>query len=282
MAKSIVAVCQMAVSDDKLENFKQGKLLVCESKRRGAVMTFLPEACDFVASNSPELAEFISSDTSVSSWYCELARSEKIWISLGGIHRKCAGDDQSKCRVSHVIINDVGEITSVYDKCHLFSVDIPGKITLKETDRCVPGSAITDVTETPIGRVASLICYDVRFPQMSCELRRRGAEILTYPSAFTVPTGHAHWHALLRSRAIETQCYVVAAALTGKHGTRSFYGHSLVVDPWGTVLADAGDEVGVSTASVDLGYMQTIRENMPIDLHTRWSLYSDSKTRNEK
>lgn len=276
---SIIGVCQMSVTSNKAENFIQGEKLIKECARRGCHIAFLPEACDFIAENSAqsrELADPLFSDDyeTVCSKYCGLAKQLKIWISLGGIHRSCSMSD-GRIFNSHILIDSSGNVKSVYDKCHLFSVDIPGKLTLKETDTVIPGSAICDPVMSPVGNVGLMICYDIRFPQISTELRNRHSEILTYPSAFTVPTGHAHWQALLRARAIENQCYVVAAAQTGRHNhKRVSYGHSMVVDPWGTVLACGGEKVGVMTVDVDLEHLRTVRENMPVFDHKRVDLYS--------
>jgi len=277
MPKPLVGLCQMNVTNDKTANFDQGKQLILECKRRGACMAFLPEACDYIASNRNEsisLAEPMDMERGICSRYQNLARSEGMWLSLGGLHRKCEGDHPDKFRISHVIIDANGNVQSVYDKCHLFSVDIPGKITLKETDTAVPGQSIGHITDTPVGKIGSMVCYDMRFPQISSELRRSGAEILTYPSAFTVPTGHAHWEVLLRARAIENQCYVVAAAQVDRHNDkRVSFGHSLVVNPWGTILACAADRVGVITTEIDLGFMRKLRTEMPVETHLRRDLY---------
>jgi len=283
--KSIIGVCQMSVTSDKVENFIQGQRLIKECAERGACMAFLPEACDFIAENSAmskELAEPLSSDKyeTVCSKYCNLAKELGIWISLGGIHRSVqSSDPDSMCNTdriynSHILIDNHGKVKGVYDKCHLFSVDIPNKLSLKETDTVIPGSSISDPALTPVGNIGLMICYDLRFPQISTELRNRQCEILTYPSAFTVPTGHAHWQALLRARAIENQCYVIAAAQTGRHNEkRVSYGHSMVVDPWGTVLCCGGERVGVSTVDVDLHHLRNVRANMPVFEHKRIDLY---------
>ena len=275
--RSIIGVCQMSVTSDKVENFLQGDKLVRECVKRGSNVVFLPEACDFIAedsSKSKALAEPLFSDNyeTICNKYCSLAKELGVWISLGGIHRSCSVN--SRIYITHVMIDGSGKVRSVYDKCHLFSVDIPGKLTLKETDTVIPGSSICDPVLTPAGKLGMMICYDIRFPQISTELRRRNCEILTYPSAFTVPTGHAHWQALLRARAIENQCYVVAAAQTARHNVkRVSYGHSMVIDPWGTVLACAGENVGVVTTDIDLKHLQSIRESMPVFDHRRLDLY---------
>ena len=271
----------MCVGADKKENFAQAKLLLNDCKRQGAVMAFLPEACDYIANDMEEsfaLADPTNSEKISGTMlrnYCALAKDMGIWLSLGGIHRLCEGDPKEKQRNSHFIIDNAGKIKGVYDKCHLFDVEIPFKVTLKETDRTVAGKSILKPVDTPAGKVGALICYDLRFPQISSLLSNLGAEILTYPSAFTVPTGLAHWEVLMRARAIENQCYVISAAQVGKHNDkRTSFGHSLVVDPWGTVIAHASDQVCAFTANIDLSYLQKIRLEMPVFNHARPDVYN--------
>ncbi|PIO69775.1 hydrolase, carbon-nitrogen family [Teladorsagia circumcincta] len=148
---------------------------------------------------------------------------------------------------SHVIIDDQGETRALYNKLHLFDLEIPGKVRLMESEFSKSGSKMVPPVDTPIGRLGLSICYDLRFPELALWNRYKGAEILSYPSSFTLNTGLAHWEPLLRTRAIETQCYVIAAAQTGKHNDkRSSYGHSMVVDPWGAVVAQCSERVGQS------------------------------------
>jgi deaminated glutathione amidase len=180
-----------------------------------------------------------------------IARLSGLWISSGGIHIRTnpAGEAAAtKVYNAHVIIDPNGRLQAHYHKIHLFDVDnIPGKqqqqmVTLKESDTTVPGTEYVVCPDTPLGTLGLSICYDVRFPEQYTTLRKMGANVLLVPSAFTVPTGQAgHWHVLLQARAIETQCYVIAAAQVGRHNQkRTSYGHALIDDPWGMILADAG------------------------------------------
>lgn len=241
-----------------------------------------------------------------------IARESGLWISGGGMHESGAPpadltDERdgtetamSRPRVynTHVIIDDLGDSQCVYRKVHLFDVFIPDKVNLQESKNTAPGKKLA-VCDSPIGRLGLSTCYDIRFPEMYVELvQKGGAQILLVPSAFTVITGNAHWHALLRARAIENQCYVLAAAQYGRHNVkRESYGHSLAVDPWGKILADAGgydgvgairpdehgaaqsDESTVDTPSIiicdiDLDKLDSIRERMPIQQHRSSSLFS--------
>ncbi|KAL7558616.1 hypothetical protein ACA910_019449 [Epithemia clementina (nom. ined.)] len=213
-----------------------------------------------------------------------IARASRIWISAGGVHVLCnepGGDDkdrdanrtqQPRVYNTHLILDSSGEIRALYRKIHLFEVSIPGQVELSERKHTAPGHEIV-LCDTPIGRIGVTTCYDVRFPELYVKLVEQGAQILLVPSAFTVPTGKAHWHLLLRARAVESQSYVIAAAQYGSpHPKRSSYGHSLVVDPWGVVVADAGgvdsaadiSTPSIVTAEIDLDHLDSIRQRLPI------------------
>ena len=175
---------------------------------------------------------------------------------------------------THLVISSSGDIVATYNKTHLFDVNIPGAVSLCESAYVRPGTSLEAPVSTPLGSLGLGVCYDLRFAEQSQALAAAGAQILTFPSAFTVNTGMAHWEPLLRARAIETQCYVVAAAQTGRHNDkRSSYGHSMIVDPWGVVTAQCGEGVGVATANIDLSYLARVRSNMPVQAHRRPDLY---------
>ncbi|KAG7241522.1 hypothetical protein INR49_025427 [Caranx melampygus] len=230
--QSVAAVCQVTATPDKEANFSACKNLVEEAKERGAGMVFLPEGFDYIGSSREET----------------LSLSESL-----------TGDTISR-------------YTQLARKSHLFDVELPEKgVSLKESAFTIPGPSMVSPVQTPIGKVGLGICYDLRFPELSVALQRNGAEILTYPSAFTVATGVAHWEVLLRARAIETQCYVVAAAQVGRHHEkRSSYGHALVVDPWGEVVGDCGgDNPGMVLVEINLGKVSSTRRNMPVQQHRR-------------
>ncbi|KAM9718352.1 deaminated glutathione amidase [Menidia menidia] len=270
----LAAVCQLNVTPDKEANFSGCRRLVEEAKRRGACMVFLPEGFDYIGSSREEtlaLSESLDGDTITR--YAQLARKLEVWLSLGGFHER-GPDWETDRRIynSHVIIDDKGDIVSVYRKSHLFDVELPEKgVSLKESSFTIPGPSLLPPVQTPIGKVGLGICYDLRFPELSASLQRNGAEILTYPSAFTVATGAAHWEVLLRARAVETQSFVLAAAQVGRHHpSRASYGHALAVDPWGEVLADCGGEApGLALVGVDLEKARRIRSNMPVQQHRR-------------
>lgn len=236
-------------------------------------MLFLPECFSFIGNRWQEtVAAGEPLDGPCISQVAALARDHKMWLSLGGFNEKPAAggeEDGGKVYNTHLIIDDAGVTRATYRKIHLFDVEVPNGPVLLESRYTVPGSELV-TADCPAGRLGLTTCYDLRFPELYARLVERGAQvrkrlwmdgwcgaytfthkhtyahnamqILLVPSAFTVPTGKAHWEVLLRARAIESQCYVIAAAQAGRHNEkRESYGHSLVVDPWGKVLADAGN-----------------------------------------
>ncbi|XP_027040871.1 deaminated glutathione amidase-like [Pocillopora damicornis] len=271
---TLVAVCQMNSTNDVDRNMGICKDLINKAKSRGAKFVFLPECFDYVGENSEQslsMAEPLESPRM--QILCELAKELGVWLSLGGYHEKGPPDDK-RLRNSHVIVNDSGSIVAVYRKIHLFDIDVKDGPRLKESDTCIPGNQIVPPVSTPVGNVGLAICYDVRFPELSLILAQQGADILTFPSAFTQITGSAHWEVLLRCRAVENQCYVIAAAQTGQHNAkRRSYGHAMVVDPWGCVIAQCHEGNDVCVAEIDLGYLNKIRQQMPLMNHRRTDIY---------
>lgn len=277
--KTTVAVCQMTATRDIQDNLNTCQELIKEAVDHGASMVFLPEACDFITENRAEIPELSQPLTGkIMSFMKSIAKTKGVWISVGGFHER--HQETNAIYVTHVIIDSLGKIQSVYRKSHLFSVTNKRTgISLKENDIITPGSEIGAVIKTPVGLIGMQICYDLRFPEVSNIQTQQGAELLTFPSAFTLMTGMAHWSALLRTRAIENQCYVVAAAQAGNHSkTRTSYGHAMVVDPWGNVLCDCGGEgTRVGLATIDLDYLKEVRARMPMWEHRRYDLYRNPK-----
>ncbi|KAL6435052.1 hypothetical protein ACFW04_005269 [Cataglyphis niger] len=279
MAYPLVAVCQMRSIADKVKNLEIVTELVAEAKRRSAVIAFFPEACDYLADNKKDIvamAEPLTGQTVAS--YKELAVKNDIWLSLGGIHE--ASDDSGKIYNTHILINNVGDLVAAYRKIHLFDMDNKDTgVRLMESDYVLKGTQIVPPVFTPIGKLALSICYDMRFPELSLTLRNMGAQILTYPSAFTYQTGAAHWEVMLRARAIENQCYVIAAAQTGAHNKkRVSWGHAMIVDPWGAVIAQCAEKTSIAVAEIDLTLLEKIRQNMPCEKHRRTDLYSNMES----
>ncbi|XP_036199921.1 deaminated glutathione amidase isoform X1 [Myotis myotis] len=274
----LVAVCQVTSTPDKQQNFKACAELVREAARLGACLAFLPEAFDFIARDPAEtlrLSEPLGGN--LLGEYAQLARECGLWLSLGGFHERGQDWEQTqKIYNCHVLLNSEGSVVTTYRKTHLCDVQVPGQGPMHESNSTMPGPSLTTPVSTPAGKVGLAICYDMRFPELSLALAQAGAEILTYPSAFGTVTGPAHWEVLLRARAIETQCYVVAAAQCGcHHEKRASYGHSMVVDPWGTVVARCSEGPGLCLARIDLSYLHQLRQHLPVFQHRRPDLYGN-------
>ena len=201
----------------------------------------------------------------------DLARELDVWFLAGSLH--VHPDDRSEAddRIANrsFLIDPKGEIRARYDKIHMFDVDLEGGESYRESSTFRPGAEAV-VAPTPWGLLGMTICYDLRFPYLYRDLAHAGAAMITIPAAFTRPTGKAHWHILQRARAIETGCFVLAPAQTGEHANgRKTFGHSLVVAPWGEVVADAGTEPGFVTAEIDLGRVEEARRMVPSYRHDR-------------
>ncbi|KAM9368293.1 deaminated glutathione amidase isoform 2-T2 [Phaethornis superciliosus] len=274
--KTLVAVAQVTSTPEKERNVAVCSSLVREAAQRGAAIVFLPEGFDYIGGDTEQtlnLAEGLDGD--IMGRYAQLARECGVWLSLGGFHER-AQDWATTGRIynCHVVLDPTGAMVAAYRKCHLCDVDLEGSVTMQESSFTNPGTRILPPISTPAGKLGLSICYDLRFPELSLALRGAGAEILSFPSAFTFPTGSAHWEVLLRARAIETQCYVVAAAQTGRnHERRVSYGHSLVVDPWGAVVAQCHEGPGLCYAEIDLQYLHRVRREIPVQNHRRHDLY---------
>lgn len=232
-------------------------------------MLCFPESFSFIGANdgdSVKIAEPL--DGPIMQQYQSLARESKIWLSLGGFQEK--GSEEAHICNTHVVIDEAGNIRSTYRKIHLFDVDVPGGRSYKESSFTEPGKDIVAL-DSPVGRLGLTVCYDLRFPELYQQLRfQHEAQVLLVPAAFTKITGQAHWEILLRARAIETQCYVIAAAQAGKHNDkRESYGDTLIIDPWGTVVGRLPDRVstGIAVADIDLSLVDSVRTKMPIAKH---------------
>ncbi len=195
-----------------------------------------------------------------------LSRELGVWHLVGSLTLM---SDDGRMFNRSVLISGEGRLVATYDKIHMFDATLPSGMVIKESSAYRPGArAVT--AETPWGRLGMTVCYDLRFPQLYRALARSGATMLAIPSSFQRETGNAHWHVLLRARAIENACFVIAPALCGDHpGKRMTYGHSLVIDPWGEVLADGGEAPGVAYADLDLGQVDKVRGMLPSLTHDR-------------
>ena len=267
-----IAVGQMCASSDVEKNLEVVADLCARAKDRGCAMLFLPECFAFIGVKGTDaLAVMEPLDGPLLGRYRELAARHRLWLSLGGFAEK--GPDRDRRFNAHVIVNDAGEIQASYRKIHLFDVDmgdVNGPVLMESATAAAGETLVT--CDSPAGKLGLTVCYDLRFPEMFARLRYElGCEMMLVPSAFTKPTGQAHWETLLRARAIETQSYVVAAAQAGVHSEgRASHGHAMIVDPWGKVVAELdGEETGIAVADVDLGYLKDVRSRIPVETHRR-------------
>ncbi|KAL6702608.1 Carbon-nitrogen hydrolase [Coniothyrium glycines] len=273
----LAAVGQLRSTASLAHNLAQARSLVRKAHEAGAKALFLPEASDYITTGSSAALCKPVQDSEFVLGLQKEARKFKLPINVG-IHEP-AGD---KVKNTLIWINEAGEIAQRYQKLHLFDVDIENGPRLKESEGVERGLEILTPFETTLGKVGLQICFDLRFPEPGLVLSARGAHVISYPSAFTTPTGQAgHWHVLLRGRAIETQSYIIAAAQVGAHddeGRRRSYGHSMIVDPWGKVVAELGgdtgngsswhDEGAIAVAEIDLHYVEKIKREVPLTRRT--------------
>lgn len=268
----LAAVGQFCATNSLAQNAQSVCTMIKNASMAGAKALFLPEASDYLAGSTKESLSLVqSADQSVflkeiMTTLQSLPNDRKLSVSVG-IHEPASDD---RVRNTLLWLNPDGNIAHRYQKIHLFDVDIANGPILKESRSVEPGSSILAPFDSPLGKIGAAICYDIRFPELALRLRSLGAEVLLYPSAFTVRTGQAHWRALARARAIDNQCYVIMSAQVGTHdeaGKRQSYGHAMVVDPWGTVLAEAPDldsKPRIILADIDLEHLQKVRRDMPL------------------
>jgi len=270
------AMVQMRTSLLPEPSLEQGCELVRQAVAEGADYVLTPEVSNMMQLNRKALFEHLKSeeeDLSLKA-YRELAKELKIHLHIGSLALKFS---EEKAVNRSFLIGPDGFVIASYDKIHMFDIDLPGGESYRESANYQPGETAV-IAELPWGRIGLTICYDVRFPALYRALAESGASFLTVPSAFTRKTGEAHWHTLLRARAIETGCFVFAAAQAGLHeNKRETYGHSLIVDPWGAVLAEGGVEPGVLLAKIDPAKVETARKAVPSLQHGRRFSVADPK-----
>lgn len=263
-----VACVQLNSGREILPNIEATTRLVREARRAGADFILTPENTTCIESKRNLLlakAEPESTHPAIPA-FKSLAAEERTWLLIGSLTIKL---DDSTCANRSYLFDHEGGIAARYDKIHMFDVDLANGERYRESATFRPGhQAVT--ADLPWGRLGLSICYDLRFAHLYRSLAKAGAQYLAIPSAFTRPTGQAHWHVLMRSRAIETGCYVFAPAQTGEHAEgRKTFGHSLIVAPWGEVLADGGEDVGFITARIDPAKVAEARAMVPSLTHDR-------------
>lgn len=270
MTKFRAAVAQLTSGDDVEANLRACSEAITAASRERAEVVLLPENFAFMGSEAKrsEIAENLESPTGpLHAFLSNAARQHKIAIVAGGMPES-SGDARRPFNTS-AIFDPEGTLIARYQKLHLFDVDLPDGTQLCESASTTAGNDPV-VCQLAGARFGISICYDVRFPELYRRLVREGASVLAVTAAFTLHTGRDHWEVLLRARAIESQCWVLAAAQWGRHSpTRVSYGRSMIIDPWGTVVAQASDGVGVVTAEVDLAQVARIRAALPSLVHQR-------------
>jgi deaminated glutathione amidase len=266
--KFIAAMVQTRTKLSPDDNVKEIGALIREAKGKGASYVQTPEMTNLLATNREQLFKTVADeehDTSLKA-FRTLARELKIYLHIGSMAIR-ATPDRAANRA--FLIDPNGEIIARYDKIHMFDVNLANGESYRESNSYQPGDTAS-LADLPWGRIGLTICYDMRFPSLYRALAESGASFLTMPSAFTKPTGEAHWHVLLRSRAIENGAFVFAAAQGGVHESkRVTYGHSLIVDPWGQILAEGGVDPGVIVAEIDPAKVADARGKIPSLQHGR-------------
>lgn len=268
------AVLQLNSSDDPSRNLAVTRELIREAAGRGAQFIFTPEVTNCVSASRAHQVDVLqheADDLTLASLRQE-AQALGVWVSIGSLALK-TNDVDGRFANRSFLINPAGEVVARYDKIHMFDVDVSPSETYRESAGYRPGTRAV-LAQTPYGKVGLSICYDLRFAYLYRALAQAGAEILTVPSAFSPVTGAAHWQALLQARAIETGCYVVAAAQTGTHAatagkSRQTYGHSMVISPWGEVLIDAGVEKTIEIIDFNLKEVSNARKRIAALSHDR-------------
>jgi predicted amidohydrolase len=271
-----IALYQAQTGIDPVANARALVGAAEEAAAGGAAILFTPEMSGLLDQDRQRAHPQLRSerDDAVLAAIRDAAMRTGIWVHLGSL--ALAGEREDGRLVNRgFVIDAAGEVRARYDKIHLFDVDLPTGETWRESATYAPGERAV-IAETPVGQLGLAVCYDLRFPDLFRTLTGAGATILSIPAAFTVPTGKAHWHVLLRARAIEAGVFVVAAAQVGKHEDgRDTYGHSLVIDPWGEVLLDMGEVPGVGFVDIELGRVDEVRARVPAIRHRRAILLAE-------
>lgn len=267
--KLIVALVQPESGNDMKKNIAAAERYVRQAAAKGAELILLPENVALMCGNQKELVANTHEEKNHPGLkaFRQLAKELGVWLVIGslGVYSPAVRKFYNRS----FVLNNKGEVTARYDKIHLFDATLPGGERYGESARYKHGARAV-VAHTPWGGIGLSVCYDVRFPHLYRSLAKAGAVMLAVPAAFTHTTGQAHWHILLRARAIENGCFVLAPGMTGQHpGGRKTFGHSLAVDPWGRVLADAKAKKGIVLATLDLNEVGKVRQMLPSLTHDR-------------
>ncbi|MCA9537234.1 MAG: carbon-nitrogen hydrolase family protein [Myxococcales bacterium] len=271
----LAACVQLCCTTDQERNLDTAERLIRRAAQMGAKLVATPENTPFLGPQFHKVSLAEPLDGPIGRRFAALADELGIYLLLGSMaEQRVLPDgaiDEQRCHNTSAFYGPDGKLRAVYRKMHLFDVDVPGGLTIRESDTVAAGEHVV-VVDTDLGTMGLTICYDLRFPELYRALVDRGVDLIFIPSAFTLTTGKDHWHALLRARAIETQCFVLAPAQWGvhdEHGKRQSYGHSAIIDPWGVVLADRGHGEGLCLAEIDLERAAAVRRAIPVRDHRR-------------
>ncbi len=264
MKSYIAAAIQMTSKPDLEKNLVEAEELIELAVRQGAELVGLPENFAFLGKESDKIAQAGEIASKSDKFLKTMAQRFQIHILGGGYPIPVEGDT-TKAYNTAFLINPEGKELTRYQKVHLFDVNVPDGNTYFESSTVMAGQTLPEIYASPtLGNIGLSICYDVRFPELYRHLSHQGADLLFIPAAFTAFTGKDHWQVLLQARAIENTCYVIAPAQTGNHYERRYtHGHAMIVDPWGSILADAGSQPGIAVAEINPGRLSQVRQQMP-------------------
>lgn len=280
MKKLTLGMCQILVGTDKAANLQTAASAVKQAVAKGATLVSLPEcfnspyATDQFRAYSEVIpsseAEIDANEHPSTHMLVSLAKELKIFLIGGSIPER---DENDKIYNTCIIVGPDGKILRKHRKMHLFDIDVPGGITFKESDTLSPGDCVT-IFETPYCKVGVGICYDMRFPELAMIMRAEGAKLIVYPGAFNTTTGPPHWELLQRSRALDNQIFVATASPARNPDSKyQAWGHSTIVDPWGTVIATTGHEPDIVVAEIDLNKVDEVRKSIPTSMQRRLDIY---------
>lgn len=276
MTTFIAAAIQMDSKNDVTQNLSTAADLIKEAVTRGARLVSLPENVNYIGAEIAANTEAVPGGRTFLRM-AELAQQYNIWLHCGSIYEQNPGD--ARPFNSSMVINPQGELVAKYHKLHPFDVVLTNGPTNRESDRICPGNEIVTLDTGELGHWGLSVCYDIRFAELYRIMAIEGAQILFAPSDFTVHTGKDHWEPLLRARAIENGCYVIAAGQCGVKPRFQAYGKSVIIDPWGNVIAKASDKPCVITAEIDLAYLEAVRNQVFTLQNRRPDVYSIGRTK---